>query len=81
MTRYGDEIFPCSYARAENDQSVITLIAAGLDVSVMPLRPNAHAVEFIPIEDFPLKRKIGFVWQEDSQSKWVGQFTRFARGD
>jgi DNA-binding transcriptional LysR family regulator len=60
---------------------VITLIAAGLGVSVMPVRPNAHGVEFIPIENLSLKRRIGLVWQEDSHSTWVGQFRRFAAGD
>jgi DNA-binding transcriptional LysR family regulator len=65
--------------RAENDQSVITLIAAGLGASIMPVRPNAHGVKFVPIEDFSLKRKIGLLWQESSPSKWVELFGEIAR--
>ena len=67
--------------RAEKDQSVITLIGAGLGASIMPVRQNAHGVRFIPIENFALRRRIGLVWQENSQSKLVEQFSRFARGD
>src|SRR5262245_36828228 len=52
--------------RAENDQSVIALIALGQGVSIMPVRPNAHGVGFIPIENLLLRRKIGLVWQEGS---------------
>ena len=70
-------IKPRSVYRAENDQSVITLIAAGLGVSIMPIRSNTQGVTFIPIEDLTLKRRIGLVWQDLSRSLSLEHFCRF----
>src|SRR5262249_38479199 len=68
---------PRSVSRVENDQSVITLIAAGLGISIMPIRSNTQGVVFIPIENLTLKRRIGLLWQDLSRSPSLEQFCRF----
>ncbi|HMV48506.1 MAG TPA: LysR family transcriptional regulator [Blastocatellia bacterium] len=65
--------------RAENDQSVMSLIAVEQGLSVMPARPNPHGVRFVPIEDLALKRRVGLVWQEASLSKLAASFQNFVR--
>src|SRR5262249_40616800 len=71
-------IQPKSVYRAENDQSVITLIAAGLGVSIMPIRSNTQGVKFVPIENLTLKRRIGLLCQDLSRSLSLEHFCRFA---
>jgi len=53
------EIQPCSVCRAENDESVLSLVAANLGVSIMPARDTPYDVRFIRIKDLNITRPIG----------------------
>ncbi|MFK5914662.1 MAG: LysR family transcriptional regulator [Woeseiaceae bacterium] len=54
-----EEIRPHSVCRAENDESVLALVAANLGVSIMPARDTPYDVRFIPIKDLNIARPIG----------------------
>jgi DNA-binding transcriptional LysR family regulator len=69
---------PRSVCRTENDQSTLSMIAAGLGISIMPIRPNTQGVAFIPIENLTLKRKIGLLWQDPARSLSLERFCLYA---
>jgi len=52
-------IKPHSVCRTENDDSVLSLVAANLGVSIMPVRNTPYDVNFIPIKDIKVTRNIG----------------------
>ncbi len=52
-------IQPHSVCRAESDESVLSLVAANLGVSVMPARETPYDVKFIHIKDLKITRSIG----------------------
>jgi DNA-binding transcriptional LysR family regulator len=72
-------IQPQSVYRAETDSSVLSLIASGLGLSIMPVRDNRYGIEFVPIEDLAIKRKIGIMWQDITRSMPLQQFCRFVK--
>lgn len=53
------DIQPCSVCRAENDESVLSLVAVNLGVSIMPARDTPYNVRFIQIKDLNITRPIG----------------------
>jgi len=53
------DIQPCSVCRAENDESVLSLVAANLGVSIMPARNTPYDVRFIRIKDLNIARPVG----------------------
>ena len=52
-------IVPEVVCQAESDDSVLSLVAAGLGVSIMPARNTPYDVTFVPIKDLSVERKIG----------------------
>jgi len=52
-------IQPYSVCRAENDDSVLALVAANLGISIMPVRDTPYDVRFIQIKDLQITRSIG----------------------
>jgi len=52
-------IQPHSVCRAENDESILSLVAANLGVSIMPVRDTPYNVRFIQIKDLNIARPIG----------------------
>jgi len=52
-------IQPYSVCKAENDESVLSLVAANLGVSIMPVRDTPYNVRFMRIKDFKITRPIG----------------------
>ena len=59
---------PHSVCRAENDDSVLSLVAANLGVSIMPIRNTPYDVNFIPIKDLQVTRKIGISYSSKTPS-------------
>ncbi len=53
------KIQPYNVCRAENDESVLSLVAANLGVSIMPARNTPYDVKFIRIKDLKIARSIG----------------------
>jgi len=53
------DIAPEVVCQAESDDSVLSLVAAGLGVSIMPARNTPYDVIFVPIKDLSIERKIG----------------------
>lgn len=53
------DIAPEVVCQAESDDSVLSLVAAGLGVSIMPARNTPYDVTFVPIKDLSIERKIG----------------------
>jgi len=52
-------IQPYSVCRAENDESVLSLVSANLGASIMPVRDTPYNVRFIQIKDLNITRPIG----------------------
>lgn len=52
-------IKPHNVCRAESDDSILSLVAANLGVSIMPVRNTPYDVNFVPIRDIQITRKIG----------------------
>lgn len=52
-------IQPYSVCRAENDESILSLVASNLGVSIMPVRDTPYDVRFIQIKDLNIARPIG----------------------
>lgn len=60
--------------RADQEEWVFSLIAAGLGLSIMPEWHNVPGVIFIPIADLPLQRTVGLVWRSGYESEAIDQF-------
>ncbi|NJK27987.1 MAG: LysR family transcriptional regulator substrate-binding protein, partial [Coleofasciculaceae cyanobacterium SM2_3_26] len=60
--------------RADQEEWVLSLVAAGLGLSIMPEWSNVPGVVFIPITDLPLKRTVGLVWRNGYESEAIAQF-------
>ncbi|MBL4740306.1 MAG: LysR family transcriptional regulator [Sneathiella sp.] len=52
-------IIPCNVFQAENDEFVLSLVAANLGVSIITERVTPYDVSFIRIKDLKIKRSIG----------------------
>jgi len=64
--------------RAEHEEWVIALVAAGLGITIMPEWKEEQAIAYIPIADLPLHRTIGLVWRTGQHSEVIEQFRVFA---
>ncbi len=71
-------IHPHIVYRADNEEWVIALVAAGLGLAIMPEWPNTPAVVYIPLVDLPLKRTVGLVWRSGYESGIIDKFCTFA---
>ncbi len=64
--------------RADHEEWVIALVAAGLGITIMPEWKEEQAIVYIPITDLPLHRTIGLVWRIGQHSGLIEQFRVFA---
>lgn len=67
-------IKPRTVCRAESDDSVLSLVAANLGVSIMPVRNTPYDVTFVAIKDLNVTRHIGVVVSSTSQAPHVQVF-------
>lgn len=68
---------PITY-RAEHEEWVIALVAAGLGITIMPEWKEESAIVYIPIADLPLHRTICLTWRLGQESAAIDQFRAFA---
>jgi DNA-binding transcriptional LysR family regulator len=64
--------------RADNEDWVIALVAAGLGVTVMAEWRNLAGITYIPIADWTIERTIGLVWRTGHDNDSVKAFCQFA---
>jgi DNA-binding transcriptional LysR family regulator len=64
--------------RADREEWVISLIAAGLGVAIMPEWQDIPAVAYIPIVDLPLHRTVSLSWRMGYESDVIEKFCTFA---
>lgn len=64
--------------RASHEEWVISLIKAGLGISIMPYWRGLTGIVYLPISDLDVQRTIGIKWRPHQQSNIVEQFCRFA---
>ncbi len=64
--------------RADHEEWVISLVAAGLGVAIMPEWQGIPEVAYIPIADLNLARTVGLIWRIRHESEVVGVFRTFA---
>ncbi|MFB2838716.1 LysR family transcriptional regulator [Floridanema evergladense] len=74
MQKLFTSIRPQIVYRADHEEWVFSLVAAGLGLSIMPEWSNVPGVVFIPIADLPLQRTVGLVWRRGYESEVVTQF-------
>jgi len=74
MQKLFTSIRPRIVYRADQEEWVFSLIAAGLGLSIMPEWHNVPGVIFIPIADLPLQRTVGLVWRSGYESEAIDQF-------
>jgi len=64
--------------RADHEEWVISLVAAGLGLAIMPEWQNPPGVVYIPISDLPLQRRVGLIWRNGYESEVIDQFRAYA---
>lgn len=64
--------------RADREEWVISLIAAGLGVAIMPEWQDIPGIAYIPISDLPLHRTVSLVWRINYKSEVINNFSAFA---
>jgi DNA-binding transcriptional LysR family regulator len=64
--------------RADNEDWVLALIAAGLGVTIMAQWRNSPGVTYVPLADWTLERTIGLVWRSGDKNDSVRAFCQFA---
>jgi DNA-binding transcriptional LysR family regulator len=67
-------INPITVCRAESDDSVLSLVAANLGISIMPVRNTPYDVTFVPIKDLNIIRHIGVVVSSKNLAQHVQVF-------
>lgn len=67
-------INPITVCRAESDDSVLSLVAANLGISIMPVRDTPYDVTFVPIKDLNIIRHIGVVVSSKTMVQHVQTF-------
>ena len=63
---------------ADHEEWAVSLIQAGLGISVMPEWNNLDGIAYVPIADLNLHRTIGLKWREQSNLMLIQQFRAFA---
>jgi DNA-binding transcriptional LysR family regulator len=64
--------------RADNEDWVIALVAAGLGITIMSEWQDLRGITYIPISDWTVERMIGLVWRTGQDSDVVKAFCKFA---
>lgn len=76
---YNAGFSPITYQEAQELQTIISLVASGLGVALVPESLsciNKDNVLYIPIKDDSHKIKTAVVWDKNNQSPTIGQFLR-----
>lgn len=71
-------IHPKVVYRANQEEWVVSLIRAGLGISIMPFWRGLTDIVYIPISDLDCQRTIGIRWRPHQDSEIVEQFRQFA---
>ena len=66
--------------RADNEDWVIALVAAGLGITVMADWRNLPGITHVPIADWRWERTLGLVWRTGQDNESVQAFCKFAIG-
>ena len=72
------KICPQVVYRASHEEWVISLIQAGLGISIMPHWDGILGVVYLPISDLDFQRTVGLKWRVSQQSELVEKFRHFA---
>jgi DNA-binding transcriptional LysR family regulator len=64
--------------RADNEDWVIALVAAGLGITIMSEWQDLIGITYIPIADWTIERTIGLVWRTGQDNEAVQAFCKFA---
>jgi DNA-binding transcriptional LysR family regulator len=64
--------------RADNEDWVIALVAAGLGITIMSEWQDLTGITYIPISDLTAERTIGLVWRIAQDNDAVSAFCKFA---
>ena len=72
-------IHPRSVFWAEGDLPVLSMVGAGMELSIMPPRPNSNDVVFVPIKGEKVTRKIGLIWKTDYETPLLINFCDFIK--
>ncbi len=63
--------------RADREEWVISLIASGLGISIMPVWEGLSEIHYIPIADQSISRTIGLRWRHHQESPMINHFSAF----
>ena len=64
--------------RADNEDWVIALVAAGLGITIMSEWRNLPGITYVSIADWTVERTIGLVWRTGQDNDSVKAFCKFA---
>jgi DNA-binding transcriptional LysR family regulator len=64
--------------KADHEEWVISLVAAGLGVAIMPEWQGVPDIAYIPITNLNLLRTVGLIWRMRQESELVSIFRTFA---
>ncbi|ERN41612.1 transcriptional regulator [Rubidibacter lacunae KORDI 51-2] len=71
-------VHPKVVYRASHEEWVISLVRAGLGISIMPYWRRLTEITYLPIVDLDFQRTIGIKWRKHQNSDLIEQFCRFA---
>jgi DNA-binding transcriptional LysR family regulator len=64
--------------RADNEEWVISLVAAGLGITIMPDWQEPPEVTYIPFSDWTVYRTLGLIWRVRQGAETIAIFRSFA---
>ncbi len=64
---------------SNNEEWVISLIQAGMGMSIMPIWTDLRNITYVPITDLSLSRTIGLRWRSQHALETVDWFRQFAK--
>lgn len=70
-------VHPRIVYRADHEEWVISLISAGLGISIIPVWRELTEITYLPITDQSLCRTVGLRWRSQQDSEWVDQLRTF----
>jgi len=68
------QMTPNNVCRAEKDESVLSLVAANLGVSIMPIRETPYDVKFVKIKGLNIIRPIGMSFLSSVRPEYLKDF-------
>lgn len=76
-----DTVQPQIVYSSNSEEWAISLIQAGMGISIMPVWPNLDDVVYVPMTDLSLSRTIGLLWRSKQAQPAVNWFCDFAIAD